>query len=363
MDDLAIHIAQVRSGHPECYEPIIRRFQNMAVSYGYAILGDMQSAEDAAQEAFITAYFELPDLREPKAFPGWFRRILIKQIDRLKRRQHAELVFDEQVSVSGNPLTPLEFIERQELRASVWSAIQYLPLAQREVITLFYMGDYSHQEISGFLDVPISTIKMRLYHARKVLRQQLIALIEDTLPRQSPSRNHKFMEKIMSFQVETKHLPDQKVISMTRSVLHKELQRHLDNSIKALIAYTQEHNVVIAGLPMALYHGAVREDQAAPVEVCLPVGDDIPSTDAIQAKELPAAEVAFTVATLRQSIFPGVLKAYEALGDWLQAHHYQASDAPREIYLNFNMSIFSPSASLDDPCVELAWPYDVDRSK
>jgi DNA-directed RNA polymerase specialized sigma24 family protein len=54
--ELATLIQQVRQGETGAYEPIVRRFQDMAVGYGYARLGDMQLAEDAAQEAFITAY-------------------------------------------------------------------------------------------------------------------------------------------------------------------------------------------------------------------------------------------------------------------------------------------------------------------
>ena len=78
MKDLTGLIGQVKLGDKRAYEPIVRRFQDMAVAYGYATLGDWQLAEDAAQEAFIAAYCELPALRDPQAFPGWFRRIVIK---------------------------------------------------------------------------------------------------------------------------------------------------------------------------------------------------------------------------------------------------------------------------------------------
>lgn len=63
------------------------------------------------------------------------------------------------------------------------------------------------------------------------------------------------------------------------------------------------------------------------------------------------------ITTLRQSLFPGVLKAYDAVWSWIGEHGHQAGDHPHEIYLNFTTSIFSPRASLDDPCVESAWPY------
>jgi hypothetical protein len=54
VEDLVALIERVKQGDPGAYEPIVRRFQDMAVGYGYAILGDVQLAEDAAQEAFIT---------------------------------------------------------------------------------------------------------------------------------------------------------------------------------------------------------------------------------------------------------------------------------------------------------------------
>ena len=48
---------------------------------------------------------------------------------------------------------------------------------------------------------------------------------------------------------------------------------------------------------------------------------------------------------------------YDAIGEWITTSGHAVADDPREIYLNFNASIFSPTASLDDPCVEIEWPY------
>src|SRR6476659_9438931 len=101
VEDLTHFIVQVKMGDSDAYEPIVQRFQDMAVGYGYARLGDVQLAEDAAQEAFITAYVGLPSLREPAAFPGWFRRIVIKHIDRIQRKRRAILRLDMLVNVGG----------------------------------------------------------------------------------------------------------------------------------------------------------------------------------------------------------------------------------------------------------------------
>ena len=357
MEDLARLIVQVKMGDSDSYEPIVRRFQDMAVGYGYASLGDWQLAEDAAQEAFVSAYFELSALHDPQAFPGWFRRIVIKHIDRIRRKRRSAIALDLVANVADRQLTLTERVEQQEVRDAIVNAIQALPLAQREVVTLFYVGAYSQNDISGFLDIPVSTVTMRLYHARKLLQHQLISFIEEGLPKRRPSRNSAFVEKIMSYQVVTKAVPAQQIISLTRDCYISDLQAHLDGGIKTLIVYAQTRGVQVAGLSLAIYHGAIREDQHAPVEVCLPVTGAIQSTIEIVVKELPAANVAYTVITVRQSIYPGVLKAYEAIDTWIKSHGHIAADGPRETYLNFSTSIFSPTASLDDPCVEIGWPY------
>jgi RNA polymerase sigma factor (sigma-70 family) len=358
VDDLVQLIAQIKQGQTAAYESIVRRFQDMAVGYGYALLGDFQLAEDAAQEAFIAAYFELPSLREPQAFPGWFRRIVLKQIGRVRRKHRSGPGLDSLSNVASAQPDLADVVVQQEVYDALLTAIQQLPAAQREVVTLFYIGAHSQNDISEFLDISCSTVKMRLYHARKRLQSQLTALIEERLPEQRPSRNARFVRNIMSFQVTTKQAQAQNVISITRQVFIGDLQAHLDGSIKRLMAYAQAHHLATAGLPFSIYHGPVREDRDGAVEVCLPIAGDVQAEGDIRARELEAAQVACAVATLRQSIFPGVLNAYTAIEEWVAGNQHQLADAPREIYLNFTTSIFSPSASLDDPCVEIAWPYN-----
>src|SRR6185312_7492303 len=87
MDALEVIVTRARDGDAEAFAALVRRFQDMAVGYGYSILHDFQLAEDAAQEAFFEAYRTLSRLREPAAFAGWFRRIVFKQCDRITRRR------------------------------------------------------------------------------------------------------------------------------------------------------------------------------------------------------------------------------------------------------------------------------------
>src|SRR3954464_154852 len=92
MSDVAMLVAAARLGDLDAFNAVVRQFQGMAYAVAYDRLGDAHLAEDAAQEAFLEAYFALGNLREPAAFPGWFRRIVVKQGDRLSRRPQPALL-------------------------------------------------------------------------------------------------------------------------------------------------------------------------------------------------------------------------------------------------------------------------------
>ena len=74
MEPLSALVTAAQNGSKAAFDAIVRRFQDMAYAGAYALLGDSHQAQDAAQEAFIDAYLSLDKLREPAAFPGWFRR-------------------------------------------------------------------------------------------------------------------------------------------------------------------------------------------------------------------------------------------------------------------------------------------------
>src|ERR687883_1015826 len=76
----------------EAFDELVRRFQDMAFACAYAALCDFHLAEDAAQEAFVAAWRKLSRLREPAAFPGWLRRVVLTECSRLTRGKRAPMV-------------------------------------------------------------------------------------------------------------------------------------------------------------------------------------------------------------------------------------------------------------------------------
>lgn len=192
-DDLAALIIRARDGETEAFGAVVRRFQDMAVGYGYSLLRDLHLAEDAAQEAFLEAYLCLPNLREPAAFPGWFRRIVFKQCNRLMRGKTLAIVplQTAQEKASSQP-NQAEAMEKREMKNQVWAAIDLLPEHERVVVMLYYLSGYSQQEVGAFLDLPVTTIKKRLFSARGRLHEMLMDVVADTLRECRPSRDESF---------------------------------------------------------------------------------------------------------------------------------------------------------------------------
>ena len=192
MEKLPHIVGRARQGDAQAYEELVRRFQDMAVGYAYAMLGNWQDAEDAAQEAFISAWVGMLKLRDDAAFPGWFRRIVLTQARRRRRVKEPPLVSLEQVGEMAQRDPGGESGAALEALAG---ALDSLPKTQREVAVLHYMNDYRQREIAEFLEVPLGTVKSRLHHARKLMKERMNMLTD--LQAQRPSRDSQFRDKIM----------------------------------------------------------------------------------------------------------------------------------------------------------------------
>ena len=129
-------------------------------------------------------------LRDAAAFPGWFRRIVYTQAHRRLRVRRPELVSLEQVAeIAVGGAEPVMVAEE------IATALDALPEAQRAVMLLHYMNDFRQREIAAFLGIPIGTVKSRLYHARKQMKERLMDLSD--ISTQRPSRDNQFTEKVM----------------------------------------------------------------------------------------------------------------------------------------------------------------------
>jgi RNA polymerase sigma factor (sigma-70 family) len=216
IDSIVLRAADLESSpadRREAFGELVVRFQDMAFACAFAVLGDVYLAQDTAQEAFVVAWQKLAQLREPAAFPGWFKRIVLTQCNRLTRCKRLQIVpLEEEVNASTNDPGPHAAAERHDLLAKVMQAINALPENERLVTTLFYIDGYTQADIGDFLEVPVSTVNKRLYSARQRLKSNVVDLIKE----QRPSLNANFSNEVNT-KLRPFHDPDWTTVSAIAS--------------------------------------------------------------------------------------------------------------------------------------------------
>ena len=195
-DDISGLVTQAQTGSYEAFNGLVRRFQDMAVGYAYAIIGDFHLAEDAAQEAFVGAWLDLPRLREPAAFAGWFRKLVFMRCSRQMRALRRGVVSAEMIELADPALSPLARHDERDQRRQVYRAIGSLADEERPVTVLFYFGRHTHKEIAGFLDLSPDTVNNRLRSARKKLEKGILEMAQDEFRQHAATRNPRFAERV-----------------------------------------------------------------------------------------------------------------------------------------------------------------------
>ncbi|HKP69036.1 MAG TPA: RNA polymerase sigma factor [Pyrinomonadaceae bacterium] len=169
------------SGESEAFGEIVRRWERKIFALCFGMLGREDEARDAAQETFISAYRSLSNFRGEAKVSSWLHRIAVNQCLTVKRRAKArseeffndESGEDEKIFVapaSGSPARATEQIERLTL---VRQAVGSLPVDLRQVVVMKEFEEMTFQEISDTLELPLSTVKSRLYTALRQLKMKL----------------------------------------------------------------------------------------------------------------------------------------------------------------------------------------------
>lgn len=153
------------------FNQLMQDFQGMAFNVAYSKLSDRQLAEDVTQEAFLTAYKRIHQLRDVTAFPAWLKRIVMTQADRITRRSQPVIEpIETQYDLASSHPSPEAMMEETELRDRVQIAIEALPEKERDVTRDYYLKGETQREISERLNIPLATVKKRLQYAREHLR-------------------------------------------------------------------------------------------------------------------------------------------------------------------------------------------------
>lgn len=189
-DDDQTLIQRALDADLEAFNLLVLRYQNRVYTVAYRIMGDGDSAADAAQDAFLTAYRKLASYRGG-SFEGWLTRIVSNLCyDELRRRQRRPADYIEEMPGSeyddGPPLpadapTPEQVAQQNDLERALQDCIMGLKDDQRMVLVLSDVQGMSYQEVADNLDINLGTVKSRLSRARLAVRRCLQA-VQELLP-------------------------------------------------------------------------------------------------------------------------------------------------------------------------------------
>jgi RNA polymerase sigma-70 factor (ECF subfamily) len=177
-------IFQAQQGNDEAFAQLVEQYQTPVYNLCYRMLGEPESAEDAAQESFLRVYQNISRYDRQRPFATWLLSIAAHYcIDRLRRRKFSLISLDAEREDDDRPMelpdadapNPEREAVRREEQAALQAVLQQLDATDRAAIVLRYWYDFSEIEISQSLSLTVSAVKSRLHRARKEIARRLQA--------------------------------------------------------------------------------------------------------------------------------------------------------------------------------------------
>jgi RNA polymerase sigma-70 factor (ECF subfamily) len=154
-------------GHQDAAEGLVDRYQRRLFNVALRLLGNAQDAEDVTQTVFLNAFARLGTYDPKYRFFSWIYRMTVNEsLNQLKRRRRIVTLEDVPVPGSGAD-------HATEVEDRVGQALMQLNPDDRAIVVLRHFVAFTYEEIADVLEVPVKTVKSRLFTARERLRLTL----------------------------------------------------------------------------------------------------------------------------------------------------------------------------------------------
>ena len=182
-------VLQAQQGSEEAFTRLVEQYQTPVYNLCYRMLGEIEYAEDAAQESFLRVYRNLARYDRQRSFATWLLSITAHYcIDCLRRRRFTMISIDAERDDDEHPmefpdvnaLNPEQETVRTEEQAMLQRVLQQLDATDRAAVILRYWYDFSEIEIAQSLSLTVSAVKSRLHRARKELARRMSASSPET---------------------------------------------------------------------------------------------------------------------------------------------------------------------------------------
>lgn len=166
-------IQRARDGDAEAFGVLVETHAGFVRRLTHAVLHDREDADDAAQDAFFSAWRARERFDPARPFQPWLGQIAINAARDLHRRRVIRRTDAIPESMPGAGASPAAATEQADLRRRLNDALAGLPERQRVALVLFEVEGYAHAEIGLLLGIPEGTARSEVFHARRKLRTVL----------------------------------------------------------------------------------------------------------------------------------------------------------------------------------------------
>jgi len=162
-------VKAVLKGRPEVYEQLVLRYEASVKAICYSVLADSHLSADASQDAFVKAYEQLANLRNPKVFGPWLMRIAKRRaLDLLRQRQRMTAL-----TAASSPEAYQDNGELNGAKRHLLVAIMRLPEHERQVVMLRYFESHTVRDVALVAGRSIGTVTKQLSRAHRRLKSML----------------------------------------------------------------------------------------------------------------------------------------------------------------------------------------------
>jgi len=179
-------IKDALEGSQKAFEELVTRHQASVYHIVFRIVRDKEMASDLVQETFMKAFSSLKSYRSEYRFSTWLYKIAANaSIDHLRKKRIQAMSLDNPIRTGDGEVSievpdyshhPEEEIIRRERALSIEEAIQSLPNKYRRVIIARHQEEKSYEEIANEFNLPVGTVKARIFRARELLKKRLRAI-------------------------------------------------------------------------------------------------------------------------------------------------------------------------------------------
>lgn len=173
-------VRDYRAGKKEAFEQLVLLYQNKIYTLTLNYVKQTEEAKDLTQDIFVTVFRALPTLKDDTKFSSWLYQIAVNHCrNRYKRLQRRGFFSSYSLDDPDSPLQiesgdqPDDLAERKNILKVILETMDTMSDTDREILHLRDVQDFSYEEISGILDIPLGTVKSKLNRARHSLKNKL----------------------------------------------------------------------------------------------------------------------------------------------------------------------------------------------